>query len=87
MGGFTCHPNAALVIPTVPTTFALRSCFVTKDDLKIYLKKIQSMSPGEVLVLKFSYHQCIAAKPYPKDYVSLKFMLFNAKKGSAKEDC
>ena len=38
-----------------------------------------------VLDLKLPYNQRIAAKPYPKDYVSPKFMLFNGKKGSAKE--
>ena len=38
-----------------------------------------------VLDLKLPYNQCIAIKPYPQDYVSLKFMLFNGKNGSAKE--
>ena len=39
-----------------------------------------------MLELKLSYGQRIATKPYPKDYVSPKFMLFNGKKGSAKKD-
>ena len=38
-----------------------------------------------VLDLKLPYNQYVAIKPYPKDYVSLKFMLFNGKNGSAKE--
>ena len=38
-----------------------------------------------VLDLKLPYNQQVATKSYPKDYVSLKFMLFNGKKGSTKE--
>ena len=38
-----------------------------------------------VLDLKLPYNKRVAIKPYPKDYVSPKFILFNGKNGSAKE--
>ena len=67
------------------TTSTQRDSFVTKEDLDAYLKEIQARSSAGVLDLKLPYDQRIAAKPYPKEYVSPKFMLFNGKKGSAKE--
>lgn len=35
--------------------------------------------------LKLLYHLCIATKPYPKDCLSLKFMMFTGNKGSTKQ--
>ena len=67
------------------TTSTQRDSFVTKEDLDAYLREIQARSSAGVLDLKLPYDQRIAAKPYPKEYVSPKFMLFNGKKGSAKE--
>ena len=71
--------------PVEAVTYTPRGLFVTKDDLDVYLKEIQQKSSARVLDLKLPYNQRIAAKPYPKDYVSPKFMLFNGKKESAKE--
>ena len=67
---------------TVPTQ---RDVYVTKEAFDTYLKEIQAKSSVGVLDLKLSYDQHIASKPYPKDYVSHKFMLFNGKRGSKKE--
>ena len=77
--------NFAPAAPVEATTSAQRAPFVTKEDFDTYLKEIQAKSSAGVLDLKLPYDQRIADKPYPKDYVSPKFMLFNGKRGSAKE--
>ena len=66
--------------PVEAATSTPRGSFVTKDDLDVYLKEIQQKSSAGVLDLKLPYNQRIAVKPYPKDYVSPKFMLFNGKR-------
>src|SRR5262249_5256716 len=91
IGGPAVQPNATSLqtaTPTTPaevTTSTPKGAFVTKEDLDMYLKEIQAKSDVGVLDLKLPYNQRIAAKPHPQDYVSPKFMLFNGKKGSAKE--
>ena len=78
------QPGASSSLLAAPQVITGGS-FVTKEDLDACLKEIQAKSIKGVMDLKLSYHQRIAAKPYPKDYVSPKFMMFNGKKGSAKE--
>ena len=79
------HVTPVVTAPVEATISAPRGSFVTKDDLDLYIKEIQNKSSMGVLDLKLPYNQRIAIKPYPKDYVSPKFMLFNGKNGSAKE--
>ena len=84
-GSSFSHVAPIVTTPVEATTSAPRSSFVTKDDLDAFVKEIQNKSSMGVLDLKLPYNQRIAIKPYPKDYVSPKFMLFNGKNGSAKE--
>ena len=79
------HAAPVVAAPVKVTTPVPRSSFVTKDDFDSFIKEIHNKSSMGVLDLKLPYNQRIAIKPYPKDYVSLKFMLFNGKNGSAKE--
>ena len=79
------HVTPIVTAPVEATISAPRGSFVTKDDLNLYIKEIQNKSSMGVLDLKLLYNQQVATKPYPKDYASLKFMLFNGKKGSTKE--
>ena len=92
LGGPTTSVIVADAVAGMPTpthntngTHRTAETYVTKEELERLLQEKNRTSNFSEFDLKLPYPAKVAAKPYPKDYASPKFKLFDGKNGDARE--